>query len=68
METAEVGKAEKEDREKAWEEVRERVGARPAAPRSLRAAPGSPGRDDPALASQEYTDMTQNCGWKEIQR
>lgn len=51
VETVEAGKAEEEDREKAWEEVRERVGARPAAPRSLRAAPGSPGRDDPALAS-----------------
>ena len=51
VETEEVGKAEEEGREKAWEEVRERVGARPAARRSLRAAPGSPGRDDPALAS-----------------
>ena len=51
METEEAGKAEEEDREKAWEKVRERVGARPAARRSLRAAPGSPGRDDPALAS-----------------
>lgn len=32
VETEEVGRAEEEGRENAWEGVKERVGARPAAP------------------------------------
>jgi len=37
------------------------VGARPAAPRSLGAAHGSPGTDDPALASPQSTGL--RTGW-----
>lgn len=61
--TGEVGRAEEGGREKAWEGARERVGvgARPAAPRSLGAAPGSPGTDDPALASPQSTGL--GTGW-----
>lgn len=55
METGEAGRAGEGGREKAWEEAR--VGARPAAPRSLGAAPGSPGTDDPALASPQSTGL-----------
>lgn len=61
VETEEVGRAEEEGREKAWEGARKRAGARPAAPRSLGAAPGSPGRDDPALASPQ--SMGLGTGW-----
>lgn len=61
--TEEAGRAEEEGREKAWEGAKERagVGARPAAPRSLGAAPGSPGTDDPALASPQ--SMGLGMGW-----
>lgn len=59
--TREVGRAEEVGREKAWEGAREKVGAKPAAPQSLGAAPGSPGTDDPALASPQ--SMGLGTGW-----
>lgn len=61
--TGEVGRAEEVGKEKEWEGVKERagVGARPAAPRSLGAAPGSPGTDDSALASPQSTGL--GMGW-----
>lgn len=63
VETREVARAEEWGRGKAWEGAGERagVGARPAAPRSLGAAHGSPGTDDPALASPQSTGL--RTGW-----
>lgn len=63
VETGEVARAEEWGRGKAWEGAKERagVGARPAAPRSLGAAHGSPGTDDPALASPQSRGL--RMGW-----
>lgn len=63
VETREVARAEEWGRGKAWEGAGERagVGARPASPRSLGAAHGSPGTDDPALASPQSTGL--RTGW-----
>lgn len=63
VETREVARAEEWSRGKAWEGAGERagVGARPVAPRSLGAAHGSPGTDDPALASPQSTGL--RTGW-----
>lgn len=55
MKTGKAGRAEEGGREKAWEGAG--VGARPTAPQSLGAAPGSPGTDDPALASSQSMDL-----------
>ena len=63
METGEAARAEEWGRGKVWEGAEEKagVGARPAAPRSLGAAHGSPGTDDPALASPQ--SMGLGMGW-----
>jgi hypothetical protein len=51
--TREAVRAEEGGREKTWEGAKERVGARPAVPRSLGAAYGFPGMDDPSLTSPQ---------------
>lgn len=51
--TGEAVRAGERDRKRAWEEAEGRVGVRPAAPRSLGAAHGSPGMDDPTLANPQ---------------
>lgn len=61
--TGEAVRAGERGRKRAWEEAEGRVGVRPAAPRSLGAAHGSPGMDDPTLANPQSMGQVDSHAW-----